>query len=943
LEYKCDYEFLFVPPISIPPLAMKAFSPFLFAAGLFAVSLICTAHGQVNWAGSNGTWQNGQQGGFDAIYNDGNATVFGNITANNTVTIVGNVAPSSITINNTANTYTFTGGNITGTGTTLSKSGAGTAIFDSNVNLLFTGDTIISGGQLRLVASGGNATRNLGSGVVHLQGGTLRLAGNASSIYTVTNNFTVSSAGGTIDVTQLNNNPVWNLTGSLNLGGNLTIVQGGSGGSTPSSFFTGGININQNNLTLTVNSGNYVGLVLGPLNGTSEKTLSIQANAVGISGGGISLSGNNSFSGTLRITSSSFAATNVGVMFSSAPTATGLTNIQIGNNGTASFSYAVASPSDLSNLTFLRGSSIRAFGTNGSFVNLGSDVMNYVLPGGALILDNSNALNNNRLSDTANITLNSTRFYILGSNATGNPTNEVIGSLTLGGGSVLSLDNNDKPTSSVDLTVSSLSTPSAGDSLLISTRNNNFGAGQNSSTIVVTGSKPQVTNGMISPGIQQYNGVSNQNALGDFVTFSGDELVVASYTNFAGNWSTANATDIVNVTGAATLTGSGNLNIHALRVASNTTQNLGGRTVVLGSGGLIMTSATISNGTLDFGSNPGFIGVYNPAAQAYISAVIAGSGGITVMGTSQRLNLNSNSTFTGGLFVNGGTVSLNTVNAANGNNVTINALGILETNANATIGGVSGYGRLLPRSSNRTITLSPSSGTHIFNGTISNNGTSVLSVIKSGSGTQVFGADAVASYTGTTTVNAGTLLVNTTLGGTGAGAVTVNNGATLGGNGTIIGNTTINAGGTLAPGNSPGILTFNGSLTLSGTTVMEINGTVRGTQYDGINMGSGLLTYGGTLSLNFGSAFLSSDTTFDLFQIGSGGQTGTFSSIVSSSVYNFTLNSGNSYTANDQFGNTWSFNHSTGDLIVTIPEPSTWVLLACGLTMLIVFRRRRLS
>lgn len=919
---------------------MKAFPPFLFAAGLFAVSLICTAHGQVNWAGFSGNWQNGQQGGFDAIYNDGNATVFGNITANNTVTIVGNVAPSSITINNTANTYTFTGGNITGTGTTLSKSGAGTAIFDSNVNLLFTGDTIISGGQLRLVASGGNATRNLGSGVVHLQGGTLWLAGNASSTYTVTNNFTVSSAGGTIDVTRLTNNPVWNLTGSLNLGGNLTIVQGGGGASTPSSFFTGGININQNNLTLTVNnSGNYDGLVLGPFNGTSEKTLSIQAN-----GRGIRLSGNNSFSGTLRITSSFFAATNVGVMFSSAPSATGLTNIQIGNNGTASFSYAVASPSDLSNLTFLRGSSIRAFGTNGSFVNLGSDVMNYVLPGGALILDNSNALNNNRLSDTANITLNSTRFFIHGRTADNNPTNEFIGSLTLGGGSVLSLENYDRSSSSVDLTVSSLSAPSAGDSLLISTRNNNFGAGLNNSTIVVTGSKPQVTNGMISPGIQQYNGLWNQNAVGNFVTFSGDELVVASYTNFAGNWSSANATDIVNVTAGATLTGSGNLNIHALRVAANSaTQNLGGRTVVLGSGGLIMTSATISNGTLDFGSNPGFIGVYNTAAQAYISAVIAGSGGITVMGTSQRLNLDSNSTFTGGLFVNGGTVSLNTDNAANGNNVTINALGTLETFANATIGGVSGYGRLLPRGGNRTITLSPSSGTHIFNGTISNNGTEVLSVIKSGSGTQVFGADAVASYTGTTTVNAGTLLVNTTLGGTGAGAVTVNNGATLGGNGTIIGNTTINAGGTLAPGNSPGILTFNGSLTLSGTTVMEINGTVRGTQYDGINMGSGLLTYGGTLSLVFGSAFLSSDTTFDLFQIGSGGQTGTFSSIVSSSVYNFTLNSGNSYTANDQFGNIWSFNHSTGDLIVTIPEPSTWVLLACGLTMLIVFRRRRLS
>jgi autotransporter-associated beta strand protein len=437
------------------------------------------------------------------------------------------------------------------------------------------------------------------------------------------------------------------------------------------------------------------------------------------------------------------------------------------------------------------------------------------------------------------------------------------------------------------------------------------------------------------------------------MTFNGNNLIpaTANYANFGGDWSTANSTDIVNLTAATTLTGSGNMTIHALRVAGNFNQDLGGRTVVLGSGGLIVNRSTVSNGVLDFGSGPGFIGAYDNSNQGTISATIAGSGGITILGNSQGLNLSANNTFTGGLFVNGGTVTLTNANAANGNNVTVNDLGALAVNVStlggATIGGLSGDGHVSPHyqqnaSNPRTITISPASGTHTFTGTIRDgNAGSVLSVIKSGSGTQVFGADALASYTGTTTVNAGTLLVNTTLGGPGAGAVTVNSGATLGGNGTINGNTSIAAGGTLAPGNSPGVMTFNGTLTLAGTTAMELNGTNRGTQYDGINTGSGLLTYGGTMNLVFGSQFISGNTTFDLFQIGSGGQTGNFTTITSSSVYTFTLNSGNSYSAVDSFGNTWSFNHSTGDLAVVIPEPSTWALLALGLTAMVVFRRRR--
>ena len=102
-------------------------------------------------------------------------------------------------------------------------------------------------------------------------------------------------------------------------------------------------------------------------------------------------------------------------------------------------------------------------------------------------------------------------------------------------------------------------------------------------------------------------------------------------------------------------------------------------------------------------------------------------------------------------------------------------------------------------------------------GTAANSGviTGLLALTKSGLGTQVLG-DAN-TYSGTTTVNAGTLAVNGSItsssavvnggllnvNGT-AAAVTVNSGGSLGGSGKV---GAITGAGTVGPGNSPGILT----------------------------------------------------------------------------------------------------------------------------------------
>ncbi len=82
------------------------------------------------------------------------------------------------------------------------------------------------------------------------------------------------------------------------------------------------------------------------------------------------------------------------------------------------------------------------------------------------------------------------------------------------------------------------------------------------------------------------------------------------------------------------------------------------------------------------------------------------------------------------------------------------------------------------------------------------------SLIKDGPTTLTIAGNSPA-FTGSTTVNSGTLLVNGSQPGS---AVFVHNGATLGGTGTVGPVTT--TGGTVSPGSSPGILNVQGNVTL---------------------------------------------------------------------------------------------------------------------------------
>ena len=207
----------------------------------------------------------------------------------------------------------------------------------------------------------------------------------------------------------------------------------------------------------------------------------------------------------------------------------------------------------------------------------------------------------------------------------------------------------------------------------------------------------------------------------------------------------------------------------------------------------------------------------------------------------------------------------------------------------------------------------------------------------------------VSGTAGTTTVNSGTATVNSngtigsaTINGSllsvngNAGDVLVNTGGRLGGSGSVQG-LTLN-GGTVAPGNSPGLLSayeLNGS---NGIFQFQLGApTTRGTTYDAINV-STLLTLGTNTAWTFETldnySFQMNDS-YDLFN---------FESIEASTFDVNTLLAAlpNLDTANSNLK--WDANSFTTDGVVNvIPEPSTFSLMFGGLTGLIVLRimRRR--
>lgn len=876
-----------------------------FAVGLLLLPASLSWAAEVTWNGGDATWDQPDANSFNAAFGSGDDVIFGNVGVG-AVAVGAGVTPGSVSFSHTSGTYTFSGTAYSAGASLLDISGGGIVQFGNLTNTSYTptwGATTIAGGSTLNFTRGAGFLGSSGAQLT-LDQGTLRVGTDNSATVSYNNPVAVLAGGGMVTAQWTSNQSNLAFSGAFTGAGALTLRAAGSSG-------------NLANAGLIVSGSDNSGYT-----GAATIESANLATAAPV---------------TTRPTAVIF--TNAGSLLS------GASSVTVRDGGLLGVEFAVTD-ANLANVSAGPRGGIAARGASGTLAGL-TNVMDYIGAGGFLVLDNFNGVGN-RLSDSSALALDNVRMDIIGRNASGGAVNEMIGALTVAGSNHLFLNRRNTTNAGVVLRAASLAVPGAGATLLIetSTGGGEFGTGAAASSLAVVGAKPASVNGMITPAIQHFTGGNNQ---GNFLTWDStdtERLIVASYTGYAGDWAAAGATEIVSVNAATTLSGTGALDVHALRFTSSGANNLGGRTINIGSGGMIMSNTTISNGALNFGAVHGVIGAYNGSSQGTISASLAGNTGVTILGSTQALNLTSGNAFTGGLWINGGTVGLGHANAANGNNVVVNAFGRLTTNVSAgdgaVIGGLSGDGRVAANfqsSGTRILTIAPASGTHTFNGRLANgDGGMILAVNKGGNGTQVFGVNSLATHTGATTVTAGVLRIDGNF-STATGVVTVN-GGTLGGSGTIGGATTIGALGTLAPGSSPGALSFASSLTLGGAAQFEINGASRGVLYDAVNVGS-LLTYGGSLEAAVGFTLVDPSYTFQLFSFDS--QTGQLDGLELSGLYTGSLDAGNNWLA-DIGGYTWSFDHGTGALsAAVIPEPATvTLLLGCGALLgALAFRRRR--
>ncbi|BCU78908.1 autotransporter-associated beta strand repeat-containing protein [Luteolibacter sp. LG18] len=153
------------------------------SAGL--VSLEYKAEAKAWSATTGGVWDVNTTtpwtGTADSLFFWGDSVAFGDTAVDQTVTLTGNLAPSAITVSNSANTYTFSGtGGIRGA-TSLVKSGAGTLALNNTAST-FTGGVIISSGTVTTTVASGAA---FGNGSITL-GDANTLANATSLLYTGT-------------------------------------------------------------------------------------------------------------------------------------------------------------------------------------------------------------------------------------------------------------------------------------------------------------------------------------------------------------------------------------------------------------------------------------------------------------------------------------------------------------------------------------------------------------------------------------------------------------------------------------------------------------------------------------------------------------------------------------------------------------------------------------
>lgn len=780
-----------------------------------------------------------------------NPTLVGLSVLNNGV-VMGNATASTQTVNNLA------GGVINGT----------TGVSVDLLNLSGTALKIQNGaGGVTNINNAGTIGSNVLVGVSVLQADTPQIAVYGGSQVNLVNTGVINGRVG-FQASSAGNNFInaGTINGSVNLG---------AGSTNTFTAVTGGVVSNGGSANLNIL--NIAGLSLGfaapgVIDGGAggNNTLVLQ-NAVSGTGSGTSGSGSIDAAqyinfGKLQINSGTWALTGAVVSGSSAL-----------NGGLVSFDNAGAFGSGV--LTGNGGSLQAAAGGlslnnavtlgAGGLTTLGSTDFGLagVINGtGGLIKNGSNTLTLSGSNNFSGGTTLSSGGLLLGSDlALGTGTLAVTGVSSLAGTAARSLANQIALSNTLSLSTANnltLNGAISGTSGLIKT---------GSGTLALNGNSNYQGGTVVNAGTLS---VGNANGLGTGVlTVAGASNLTTSSALTVGNGVLLNGNLTVNsaydlgltgaISGASQLikNGSNNLTLSGLNGYTGGTQ-LNAGTITLDGAGLIgIGTVTVGgNANLDTLTNHVLTNAFTlnaalgltGSSDLVLNGVVGGSGSLIKNGSGSLLTLNNANTYSGGTALNAGALSLGNAAALGTGTLTVAGPGSLDTSTALTLTNALSLSNALTLTGSHDLSLT---GAVSGGGRLIKNGTNTLSL--SGN----------SSFTGGTTLNAGTLSVgsNTALGTgslslggaatlTGSGNYSLANAVQLGANALSIDN----AGNNLSLG---GIITGTGSLNAlgSGTLTLAGNNSYAG----GTTLNTGTLRLGSDAALGTGALTVAGAATLD--------------------------------------------------------------------------------